>query len=167
MKYRFLLLTAAIAACDGEPTGSIDADFSATVRGARTLNLSGDAWATRVYAEIYPTGRHSIVLSSTVQDGRGRPIILDCPEDVILQVRTHTLGTDIAGCRAFYRLVETDPVEGPVAIEEAVSTTGTIKISRVTATQISGTFQFSGPLEAGDQNLGTVNVSGDFTAERN
>src|SRR5687768_306202 len=87
-----------VISCDNGPAEPELGTFRATLRGARSEQLSGSVYMARVFSEVWPEPRLSIVMSGAATYP-GKPIVIDCPEQQLVRSGTYPLQETLGGCR--------------------------------------------------------------------
>ena len=138
-----LLLGLALAGCSAlDPFDNDRGSYSATVRGAETLDLRGSGFYSRLSDDpstwsIYLTGTNAPV------------VLFEIPADAV-QARRYAVPADV---RATFEL---DRLDGAAY----VGTEGALVVTSATATRAEGTFAFTAVGPGGE-----VRVEGRFVAE--
>jgi hypothetical protein len=95
-----------------------------------------------------------------------RTIAFRCPGQSAPAVGTYELSLSGEGCYGWYNRVLVDEGGRPTILEEADATSGQLTIESPGGDQLSGTFSFSGQLLEAGETIGTVQVSGSFSARQ-
>jgi hypothetical protein len=159
-----LLFALTLSGCSDSAAPTPSA-FSAQLSGARAAPLGGVAIAEVSFVEEYPDHRFVIRMHASTGDTL-HTIALRCRGDEPPEPGSHTLNPSGDDCLGTYsRLFQ--PIQGSVILlDGAEAASGQVTVGPPEADQVPGAFSFSGHLVQDGDTLGTVQVSGSFSAER-
>jgi len=149
----------AVACSDGsEPDLPEVGSFEASLRGARSGQLSGSANTGSAGTELGDF--YAIRMFATPSDGTVSFVSLICPFSVPIAVGTYQFGPGQL-CEARYGMAASD---GFSVIELALAESGSMTVSVSNDEEIDGRFRFQGPLVRDADTVGVVSASGSFRA---
>ncbi len=153
----------ALTSCS-DSSGPTPGSFRAQVSGAHTAVLSGVALAEIAFGEHQD---HSYTIRMHAESGDTvRTVAFHCRGEAAPAAGTYELSLSGEGCYARYNRVLVDEGGSAVILEQADATIGQLTVETSTGDQLPGTFSFSGPLVEGADEIGTVQVTGHFSATR-
>lgn len=155
---------ALVLGCSDATTSPAHGSFQARLAGARTLALSGPSNARAFFAEQFPTERFGISMFSPLGDTL-RTIAIHCPGHEVPAPGTYTVDASGLQCMGDYSRFLSTSQAGTVVLEQATASAGRVTFTAAEAGQVAGTFELSGVLVAGTDSVGTLGVSGAFSAE--
>jgi hypothetical protein len=167
MKIRVAHLIAGAAlvlGCSDAATSPADGSFRAQLGGARMLSLSGSSIARSFFVEEFPTERFGISMFSPQGDTL-RTIGIHCPGHEVPAPGTYTVDASGSQCMGGYSRIASTSQAGTVVLAQARASSGRVTFTAAGAGQAVGTFELSGVLVEGTDSVGTLGVSGAFSAD--
>jgi hypothetical protein len=150
------LIVLATGCSDGtEPAVPPGGLFTARLIGARSLQLTGSAFAGTIFVE---TGTEYVVRMVDTGGGEVRLVGIVCQGEAVPQVGTHALGPQ-EECSGRYT-----QSPGLATAEVAESATGSFTVTTKTDQELAGGFMFNGDLVVGTDSVGSLTVTGTFRA---
>jgi hypothetical protein len=128
------------------------------------LALSGPSYARPFFAEQFPTERFGLSMPAA----RGDTLLavgIHCPGHEVPAPGTYTVDASGAQCMGGYSRISSTSQAGTTVLEQASASSGRVTFAAASAGQVVGTFEFSGVLVEGTDSVGTLGVSGAFSAE--
>lgn len=168
MKIRVAHLLAGAAlvfGCSDATTPPADGSFRARLGGARVLALSGPSNARSFFAEEFPTEERFGISMFSPQGDTLRTIGIQCPGHEVPAPGTYTVDPSGSKCMGGYSRFVSTSQAGTTVLEQASASSGRVTFTAAGAGQVAGTFELSGVLVEGTDSVGTLGVSGAFSAE--
>jgi hypothetical protein len=159
---RLLLGAVLLSGCSesAEPSPGM---FRAQLEGVRVATLSGSSNAAPIFTEEFPEPRFTIRMFAS-QGDTVRAIVIGCPGEQSPPSGTYAVDPSGSSCVGSYSRSISTPEVGAIVLERMTASSGSVRISESGAGQTSGTFDFSGILVVGSDSLGTLDISGLFSA---
>lgn len=138
--------------------------FRAQLAGARIANLSGSALAERNFAEDSPPGLHFVIRMHAPRGDTVHTIAIRCLGDDPPAAGAHIIDPAGEDCIAMYTRVLVNREGGAVLLERADAAEGTVTIETSQGAP-AGFFSFEGTLLENSDPVGTLTISGSFSAD--
>jgi hypothetical protein len=165
MRVAHLIAGAALVlGCSDAITSPAAGSFRARLGGARMLALLGPSNARPFFTEDSPTERFGISMFSPQGDTL-RTIGIQCPGHEVPAAGTYTVDASGSQCMGGYSRIVSTSQAGTVVLEQARAASGRVTFTAADAGQAAGTFELSGVLVEGTDSVGTLDVSGAFSAD--
>jgi hypothetical protein len=167
MKIRVAHLIAGAAlvlGCSDATTPPAAGSFRARLGGARVLALSGSSNARSFFTEEFPTERFGISMFSPQGDTL-RTIGIHCPGHDVPAPGRYNVDASGTQCMGGYSRIVSTIQDGTTVLVRARASSGRVTFTAADAGQVAGTFGLSGVLVEGTDSVGTLDVSGAFSAE--
>jgi hypothetical protein len=157
---------ALLAAACSDSSGPSPDSFRAQLRGARTATLSGAALTDHNFVQEYPD-HHFVIRMHAEAGDTVQTIALRCRGDDPPAPGSHSLGSSADEvCIATYSRIVVPPEGGATILGLAGAASGELNLESPENDQLPGVFAFSGLLVAEGDTVGTLQVSGSFSADR-
>jgi hypothetical protein len=158
-----LLAGAVLSACSGS-TAPSPGTFRAQLTGARVASWSGPSNAGVASSVEFPDQQFAIRMFAPRGDTI-QTLGIRCPGEQPPGSGAHTLNPTGADCVGSYSRIVSTLEGGTFVLEIMAASSGNLTIGPSPEGQTTGTFDFSGPLIVGSDSVGTLEVSGAFSAE--